>query len=241
MKKFGIFACAALATLCTARLSAAVESDIVGYTTITMEAGKWYQIGCPFISLDKDVVEVSIDEIYKGFSDGDAILVYDNVGNTGYRSAYWRSAAKDGVGGWCTSSGGPLISSTIKVKPGDAVFIDKQNGNLDLMFSGKVSYEEVPFGHEDGNAWAMVTPVWPEAIMLNKVNFTELGEGDAILIYTPETGYKSAYWRPTANQGAGGWCTTSGGPTIAFNVELKGGSALFINKKTPNVGKISVK
>ena len=35
--------------LLNAPLNAAVESDVVGYTTMTMEAGKWYQVGNPLV------------------------------------------------------------------------------------------------------------------------------------------------------------------------------------------------
>lgn len=227
------------------RLDAAVESEIVGYTTIEMEAGKWYQIGCPFINL-KGVEEVSINDIFTGFSDSDVIMVYDNDSNNGYAQAFWRAGANGGAGGWCTSSTGPTKASAITVKAGDAAFINKKNGDLKLTFSGKVSYEEVPFGHADGGAWAMVTPVWPEDIALADLEFTALGTNDVIMIYNPgdETtaaGYSQGFWRPEANSGAGGWCRASTGPQRAFNPTIKAGQAVFIKKTTAGIGTLSVK
>ena len=58
-----------------APLTAAVESDIVGYTTIEMKADKWYQVAFPFVQLD-DTETVSISEAFNsGFVDGDTLMI----------------------------------------------------------------------------------------------------------------------------------------------------------------------
>lgn len=242
MKKCGIFAIAALMTVLCGRLNAQVQSDIVGYTTITLESGKWYQIGAPFMPLDKETTEYTLNSVFSGFGDGDKVLIYDPV--VGYKTAYWRSTANDGVGGWCTTPKGPTIATTLKLSSKGAAFISKVSaGSTDVTFSGKVSHEEIPFGDEDGDIWSMVTPVWPEEIRLSDLDFSNANtaEGDKLFVYDPVAGYKTGYWRPTANGGVGGWCTTPKGPTIAFDRTLGVGQALFINKISAGIGTLSVK
>jgi hypothetical protein len=132
MKKFGIFACAALATLCTARLSAAVESDIVGYNTIEMKAGKWYMVGSAFSSLD-GIEDRNVNDVFNvGFAEGDRLMTYNSVSGL-YTTAYWRATANGGQGGWCTR---PFMAATLKtvaLTPGQAMFINKKSKTTGLI------------------------------------------------------------------------------------------------------------
>ena len=59
--------------------SAAVESDVVGYTTITMEAGKWYQVGNPFVALEEGGVIELNDGFGTGFATGDQLYLYNSI------------------------------------------------------------------------------------------------------------------------------------------------------------------
>ncbi len=63
------------------RLLAAVESATVGYTTMAMEAGKWYMVGTPFSALS-DTTERRVNDVFalEGFADGDVLYTLSEGG-----------------------------------------------------------------------------------------------------------------------------------------------------------------
>ena len=107
MKK--IITCAALLAgivFFNGRLNAQVESDIVGYTTITTVPG-FNMLGCVFNGLDGN--PLPLNQIVTGdFQDNDAIQVYDAVkGYTSY--SYWKD-----YGGWLDGDFMPVVKPVAK-------------------------------------------------------------------------------------------------------------------------------
>ena len=92
MKAKSIFQCAALLTgllFLNVPLFAAVESDIVGYTTISMEAGKWYQVGYPFSPLD-GAESIKLNDCFtEGFALEDTLMILDVVNSSYEAMLYW--------------------------------------------------------------------------------------------------------------------------------------------------------
>ena len=125
MKK--IITCAALLAgiaFFNGRLNAQVESDIVGYTTIAMEAGKWYQVGSPFVALDDTASTQKINEVFTiGFSEGDSINIL-NTAAMEYVAYYWKTSAN----GWCTKRGTTPVD--VKIPAGQALFVNKASAGI---------------------------------------------------------------------------------------------------------------
>ena len=122
MKK--IITCAALLAgivFFNGRLNAQVESAIVGYQTIEMKAGKWYMVGCPFVALSDETM--TINDMMRGFADGDELYVYDNAKSQytyirAWKNGAWRVGTADGT------------IATDSIEPGQGFFIStKSAGN----------------------------------------------------------------------------------------------------------------
>ena len=130
------------------RLNAQVESDIVGYTTVTMEAGKWYQVGSPFVALEEGTTLKLNDVFTTGFGAGDTLQLYSSV-NSSYTTYRWNTYKN----GWATNTSPVATLADVTLPVGQAVFINKKVDG-DVILTGKVSAEEaVTFGNEAGSAW----------------------------------------------------------------------------------------
>ena len=119
-----------------APLTAAVESDIVGYTTIEMKADKWYQVAFPFVQLD-DTETVSISEAFNsGFVDGDTLMILNPQTGLYENRAFWVSEANEGQGAWCDK---PVLAIAkpvdILLTPGQAVFILKVSAGIGTVIA----------------------------------------------------------------------------------------------------------
>lgn len=225
------------ALLLNAPLSAVVESDVVGYTTITMEAGKWYQIGCPFVALDGTEAPKINDVLGSGFESGDELMILNSETSRYSASAYW-VAEKNA---WCNRPIAAIATPIETVLPiGQAVYIHKGPTSSEVVFSGKVEAKEIAFGAENTPSWAQVAPVWPVSQSINDFEWKGLADGDELMIldsqtqtYTP-----SAYWISEKNA----WCNR---PIAAIatpvTTELKAGTAAYINKRQAGKATVSVK
>ena len=211
------------ALLLNAPLSAAVESDVVGYTTITMEAGKWYQIGTPFASLDGK--EETVNDVFcNGFTSGDALYVYDSdLGR--YSSVITWGTVQEGAWGdegtWTVSN--PILPA------GKAVFIRKAATST-ICLSGRVSSDVTTvFGDEDATTWSQIVLVYPADTEVNKMKWEGLQEGDALYIYdSASQRYKSALtWTSTIDEsGEPKWCNEAS--WSVSTEKIPAGQALFV-------------
>ena len=214
-----------------APLSAAVESDTVGYTTIEMQAGKWYQIGTPFVELKEGTVPTLNTVFTEGFSDGDAAFIYDAT--TGMYSSERRWSSALGEPGWYIRA--TLERDTQELPMGQAVFFHKQSSTSKITVKGKVSAQVVvEFGSENGDTWAQIAPVYPAERSLNEMEWENVGNGDSIFIYDSESGRYIAERRWATIGGVEGWYDRA---TLTLdNQKLPVGQALFIHKATKGVG-----
>ena len=205
---------------------AAVESDIVGYTQIEMQAGKWYQVGTPFIPLTDGAEQTLNNTFTTGFADGDQVYIYDSETN-GYRG-YYEWSTYNGQTGWFDVNMGILCTESLM--PGQAVFIHKKTAGT-VALPGRVSTATAAiFGNEAGNAWAQITCVFPAAGSVNDLTWTGVQDGDQLYIYDPETnGYRGYYEWSTYN-GQTGWFDVNLG--VLCSEQLNPGQAVFINKKS---------
>ncbi len=239
MKAKSIFQCAALLTgllFLNVPLFAAVESDIVGYTTITLEAGKWYMIGTPFESLTKgEAIKINKD-LVTGFSAGDILQVYSPA--EGRYSVY---KFKDGLSGeqtagWCKTFGSSLQDITLQ--PGEAVFINKLTTS-DVVVAGRVNLSaQYEFGDETTSVWNLLVSPTLQKTKLNDLNWVGVSANDILQIYNPTTGLYTVYKYKTGLSGekTAGWCKTFGSTPV--DVDVDPGAAFFVNKATP--GKATV-
>ena len=204
------------------RLNAQVESDIVGYTTITMEAKKWYQVGSPFVALEEGATLKLNDVFTTGFGAGDVLNMFDTE-SCSYVAYYWNA----GKGGWARSTAPVASLVDVALSAGQAVFINKATAG-EVLLSGRVSVEEaVEFGSANGKAWNQICCVYPQNVKLNEIVWTGLEGGDVLNIFsTTESKYNAYYW----NARKGGWALSTAPVASLVQVEIPAGQAFFINK-----------
>ena len=222
--------------LLNAPLFAAVESDIVGYTTIEMQAGKWYQVGTPFMPLEEGATSVKLNEfLVDGFADGDTVSIYlPDEGR--YESYSWRNSGTDRAG-WYFGRSSTLAD--VDIPSGQAVFVHKGETSGVTYFSGKVSANEITtFGSEGGNAWDQIVCVYPQTKKLNDLFWTGIEDDDTVSIYLPDEGrYETYSWRHSGTDRAGWYFGRSS--TLA-DVDVPAGQAFFVNKQSQGFGQLSV-
>ena len=192
----------------------------MGYTTIEMEAGKWYQIGTPFVELEEGEEVPTINSVFNsGFSDGDQAYIY-NTARSGYAATLTWSDEK---GGWVN-----MLNrlATNEVPVGTAVFFKKQSTGTVTM-KGKVSSTEITT--IPGGAWSQIVCVYPTAKRINEMNWTGLEVGDEAYIYDVE---RQAYRSVLTWQGSS-WNNILNRPDTT---ELKIGQAIFIHKNSQGDG-----
>ena len=212
-----------------APLSAAVESDVVGYTTIELKGGEWYLIGNPFVGLtggEVSTVETPINELFTGFEDEDTLYILDDTTQT-FSPYFWKSQKN----GWSSSRfpNGELTERTIST--GQAVYIKKAvDGSI--TFSGKVSAIKVEFGSQNPESWSQKVVVWPAEVNLNDLKWSGMQAGDTIYTFDDEThSFVPYYW----NEKAAGW-SANRFPTAPLATALvKPGKALYINKTSAGI------
>ena len=160
-----------------APLSAAVESDVVGYTTIEMEGGKWYQIGNPFVELDDDATPTLGTVFNSGFSTGDQAYIYDS-NLSRYQMVFTWS---DEIGGWVDFLGMP---ADCELPVGHSVYFRKDTTG-DVVLKGRVSATEVV--SFPGSALSQVVCVYPTQKTINDMQWEGLAVGDQAYVYNAST------------------------------------------------------
>ena len=217
------------------RLNAQVESDIVGYTTITMEAGKWYQVGCPFNALE-DNTKVSLAKTFStGFSTGDTVYIFSEVAGTYADVRTWGTSSA-GETTWLNSRN---KASDIELDAGTALFILKKT-TADVVLAGKVSANEVvKFGSETTGSWAQIVFPYPTATDVNAMTWTGLQEGDELHIYDPVAGTYATtrYWSKGKTDDELKWRNSRKADVETI---IPVGTAMFIRKINAGVATLTV-
>ena len=174
------------------RLSAAVESDIVGYTTVRTTPG-FNMLGAVFTGLDGE--PQSVAQVIDGdFQDGDELQVYNKdkpFENRYTIYSYWKD-----YGGWLDESFNP---ATQKLVPGTAFWLKTPGRSVDITLRGAVVAGEYKYVSEAG--LQMVSLGLPVALDLNSnANWSGLSDGDEIQVRKGDTYAVYSYWKDY-----GGW------------------------------------
>ena len=222
------------------RLDASVESDIVGYTTIQMDAGKWYQVGNPFVDL-QGKTEIPISEVFaSGFKNGDTLFIHDPQTTKYSNPLYWH----EDVNAWCETPyyiPGTAAAQTLNV--GQAVYINKSVASQ-VTLCGKVEVVDSPFGTESGNSWNQIVIVWPEEKGINDFAWTGLKNGDTLMLLNSQamTYDTPLYWNESLNEGKGAWSDLPYYiPASPSTKVISAGQGIFINKVSPSAGAVSAR
>jgi len=215
---------------------AEVTSDVVGYTTMDLEAGKWYLIGTPFADCAGGDVKLN-DHLVSGFHAGDKLMLYHS--GEGYTGFVFKSGLSgDQSSGWCTAFGKSPVDVTLD--PGVAAFVQMATSTT-LTFAGKVQISVAfEFGSEEGNIWEQVVSPACSDTKLNDLIWEGLSAKDKIMFYTSGVGYTGyVYKTGLGEDGTGsGWCTAFGKTPVDFVV--KAGEAFLIQKVSAGKGYVSV-
>ena len=194
--------------LLNAPLFAAVESDVVGYTTITTSPG-FNMMGTVFQGLGQETI--SLNELLDGaFEEGDEIQVFHN--DTGTYAVF-----KFSGGEWKT---GPFSADRNPLSVGDSFWINTPDHSVTVTLKGAVKRGDFLFQTNGG--FQMVCVDFPTEIKLNdgNVEWSGFQNGDEIQI-VDETG---TYRRYTFSTSSGKWMT---GPFEA-NVTLAAGKSFWL-------------
>lgn len=172
------------------RLNAAVESDVVGYTTFTTSAGM-NLVSITFNGVDGKAA--SIHDILSGkFADGDRILFY-NTTTGDYDSCYYWDEVY--VGDDCVGAGwgdGEQTKSTLTIAPGTAFWLKTKTATT-VTVAGSVKVDAQTLACEPG--MNLVGLSFPVALDLNKDLVSEnLSDRDQVLIYDTQKGDYNRYY-----------------------------------------------
>lgn len=237
MKAKSIFQCAALLTgllFLNDPLFATVESDIVGYTTITMEAGKWYQIGVVFDTLDGTQ---DINQIFSmGFGQGDELHVYDNDTARYVAIRCWKDGSEGR--GWYKNDASEVLA-TDQFKSGQGFFVKKKVAG-DVVLKGCVNATSVvSFGTDASPAYGMIAYPYPSVTKINDASWGNVEVGDELHVYDNTLSRYTAIrcWKKDA-EGIGHWYKNDASTELATD-DLTPGQAFFVRKKTAGKGNLA--
>jgi hypothetical protein len=202
-----------------------------------MQANCWYMVATPFASLDEaKLAGATINQLYRdaGFTTGD-VLYFANAQGT-FIPRYWIQGATLETSGWSTRSNRLAEDTTTILKPGQAVYIKKTADGV-VTFSGAVKALPAEFGLSEGNAWAMVTPIWPEGTkLLNDFTWTGVESND-VLYRLKDGNFVPRYWIQGATPETSGWSTRSN-RLAADTTPLAVGEGVYINKKSSGIATV---
>ena len=167
-----------------APLSAAVESDVVGYTTITTDAG-WNMLGVNFDGLEKGAdgqpVPVSFNDVLSGdFSENDQIQCFKKDG-TGF-GVYRYSG-----GEWWVRRG--VSADTEPIESGAAFWLKTELPTV-VTIKGSVCKENAEFSSELPGYYQLIALNAPFDFKVNgtNVSWTGLKTDDQIQYMDSQTG-----------------------------------------------------
>ena len=194
-----------------APLSAAVESDVVGYTTITTSAD-FTMLGVVFNGLNGDALP--LNEIVSGtFVDGDQIQIYDR--DTGYK--VYRYYNNDWVGG-------DFLPATTPIEPGTSFWLKTPERAVEVTLKGAVPTGSYSYVSKSG--FQMVSPNIPISFNLND----DIGWGEG-LVDSDQIQVRSGNSYQVYRYYNGAWV---GGDFLPTTVKIPVGSSIWL--KTQNAG-----
>ena len=160
----------------------AVESaNVVGYTSTTCEAGKWYLIGCNFEAVSGS--GVSIQDLVKGLtpgsdaSDSPTIQYWDGskLQTLCFLDFVWSDDAGDFVEAWADPLAGDM--ATFTVDPGFGCWIKLPSAGTFTCSGQVVAADETPKSVTIN--WQLMSNPYPVALSVNSAAFdcSELAPG----------------------------------------------------------------
>ena len=170
-----------------APLSAAVESDVVGYTTITTNPGFNMQ-GVMFVGLSSSD-SISFNELLEGdFKTGDTIQVLNSQG--GYDGYSFREGD-----GWIVGRG--TSADTRPVKAGVGFWLSTPGRSVEVTFKGSVSKGDYLYKAHEGVQ--MITSAFPVSVPLvptdDSVVWNGFQDNDEIQWLNESGGYDGSIYR----------------------------------------------
>ena len=187
-----------------APLTAAVESDIVGYTTPQINADTFTLLGVPFVTLAEEGEAIAVNDLVKGdFAAGDTIQFSNG---SGYSTLTYRtSSTLNGVAmgpAWCE---GRSTYSTKTFQAGEAFWLKSQ---ASATFVGRVG-ENTPIAVNAQEMKMIANPI-PKDVAINEITFTGVSTGDTVQFYDA-TGYVTLTYRASSTDSTGtqkgpAWC-----------------------------------
>ena len=195
-----------------------------------MEAGKWYQVGCPFNNLDESAIPSLVTIFNAGFGEGDKAYIYTEAKGSYEQPFTWGVPKKGGDATWLNARG---AASDFTLKSGQAVFIYKAQTNT-VTFAGKVDAENVvSFGSEAGSTWSQIIFPYPVDTDINDMKWAGLNNGDQLYVYNQTKGsYDQPYkWKD------GQWYNARNKVVPAV---IPVNAAMFIQKTSGGVATLSV-
>ena len=177
-----------------APLSAAVESDVVGYTTVELTT-KFTLVGINFSSLDgTDAIPVN-EAIIGDFANGDQLQIQNGTG--GYTTLVWREDAWYGL-----SSETP---ATVSLKRGTGIWVVVNNATHDtpvsVQLKGAVNLSD-SLTTNFGQSYLIAATGLPVDAAVNGALFSweGLADGDQLQIQNSSGGYTTLAWRTGDNK-----------------------------------------
>ena len=181
-----------------APLTAAVESDIVGYTTVE-PGSSWTLLGINFASLTD--TKYSIQQIVGDFADGDEAQLWDG---TRYTTVVYYTEATAGQAGFYNDDG---TLSTLSVSPGSALWL-KSSSVKQVTLAGKVLVNAQSEPLEGNSGWSLFAARTPVATSVNAFSFKGLSDGDemqiwdggqyvSVIYYSAETAGMAGFYEET--------------------------------------------
>ncbi len=246
MKKLVTAACALVAAAAMADVQSA---NVVGYTTATCTAGKWYMLGAQFEDVSSTAnsrVALTLQDLVQGctgveYGDGSSftttapqLQVWDATANDYsvryYLSDGWYSnnGADAYAAGWC-DEGGNLVSDEIPV--GKAMWFKSPSGDT-VKLLGAVIGGQASLACASGK-WEMPTIGLPqvnslndEAVTWSGISAVEYGDGSTFTTTAPQI----QLWDPAANDYSiryylsDGWYSNNGADAYAAGWCDEGGN-----------------
>ena len=203
-----ILACAAL-LIGVGTATAAVQSDVVGYTTIEVTQ-KYTLLGVSFFDLadsTQDTIPVN-DFISGDFADGDQIQVPKNGSTSEYDRAAWNSE----LGKWCTIrfNKPSTTESSIVLKKGTGVwfvsFQATEQAPVKVTLKGRALLSATA-EYDCAQKYSLVSLPIYEAVSVNATSLIWAGLQDGDQIQVPKNGSTTEYDRAAWNSKLGKWCT----------------------------------
>lgn len=232
MKAKSIFQCAALLTgllFLNVPLFAAVESDIVGYTTVTTTT-RFTLMAVSYLSLSGDGTDlIDPNEIFQGvegLQDND-LLEIPRANDVSYDFAYWSSA----LGKWCNED--LTTPTTFKLTRGRGFWILARGATastpVKMTLAGTVNTHKNADALNQGfTIFSPAAPLSDESVNHASLSWSGLKNNDLLEIPRDGVSYDFAYWSETL----GKWCEDD--LVTPSSLKFKNGQACWVLSKQGN-------